>query len=169
MIMAEYDLGYMQDHCIDVYFRYGNMPFHVLTYGTTIPVELNDVDRNRRLQHLVAVAIEDFEKELDVHINYDYVTAIRDASIQATGELARNEELIPDERTILQMFKPVAQLGFYSYDCVEELEDGKGEYRLVAYPVQGFQTNEYEELPQFEEIEVMESDEETGVVMKFRM
>ena len=167
--MAEYSVEYMQEHCIDVYFRYGDQPFHVLTYGTTIPAVLNDVDRNRRLQHQVAVDTEDLDEGLEVQINDDYVIAIREASTQAAGELARNVDVIPEERIILQMFKPAAQLGFYSYDCVEELGNGNGEYRLVAYPGEDVQMHEYEGLPQFEGIEVIERNEETGVVMRFRM
>ena len=59
--MARYDLNYMRDHCIDLYFRYRGMPFHVLTYGTMIPPTLNDVDVNRALQHQTAVSMAEWQ------------------------------------------------------------------------------------------------------------
>ncbi len=167
--MAEYDIAYMQEHCIDVYFRYDGKPFHVLTYGTTIPATLNDVDRNRRLQHLVAVDIDEVQESNDVHIEQGYVFVVQEESVRGLGELAMYEDLVPDEETILQMFWPMAVLGFHSYDCVEELEDGRGEYRLVAYPGEDVPVREYNELPQFDGIEVVEKDEERGVIVRFRM
>lgn len=167
--MAEYDKDYMQEHCIDVYFRYGERPFHVLTYGTIIPALLNDVDRNRSLQHQTAVDWEALAIPSVVNINYEYVSAVRRESIQAAGDMARYEQLIPDEDTIVQMFKPNAELGFYSYDCVEELEDGKGRYRLVAYPGMEINVHDFDTLPEFTGIEVAEEDEESGIILQFKM
>lgn len=167
--MAEYGRKYMQEHCIDVYFRYGSRPFHVLTYGTIIPAILNDVGRNRSLQHQVAVDVEKPGFLRQVIIEHDYVNDVRDASKQASGDKAKNEQLIPDEETILQMFKPNAELGFYSYDCIEELPDGRGLYRLVAYSSAGINDHKYANLPELDELEVVEYDEKRGVIMKFSM
>lgn len=167
--MAEYDINYMQEHCIDVYFRYDNRHFHVLTYGTIIPAALNNVERNRSLQHHVSVDFEEIQIKGEIHIEQDYVTEVRNASIQASGELARNEQLVPDEETIVQMFKPNAELGFYSYDCIEELEEGRGLYRLVAYPGEGIAPQRYEALPEFTGIDIVEQDEQRGVIVKFTM
>lgn len=158
-------MDYMQEHCIDIYFRSGGIPFHVLTYGTTIPAALNDVDRNRRIQHQVALDMDWMRRPVEVHFEQDYVTAIQDAS----RELAREAQFIPDEETVLQMFKPVAMLGFYSYDCIEELEDGRGLYRLVAYPGEGIEAHPYDNMPIYNDIEVVERDDERGLVISFRM
>jgi len=167
--MAEYEKEYMQEHCIDVYFRYGERPFHVLTYGTIIPAALNDVDRNRALQHQAVVDWEFLETLIAVHINQEYVSAVRSESIQASGDMAIYEQLIPNEDTILQMFRPNAELGFYSYDCVEELENGRGLYSLVAFPGTGMNNHGFETLPEFSGIEVVEKDEQMGLIIKFIM
>lgn len=167
--MAEYDRAYMQEHCIDVFFRHGDRPFHVLTYGTIIPETLNNVERNRSLQHYVSIDLEETRNIGDIHIEQDYVTEVRNASIQASGELARNEQLVPDEETIVQMFKPNAELGFYSYDCIEELEEGRGLYRLVAYPSEIITPQMYGALPEFVGIDIVEQDEQRGVIVKFMM
>lgn len=51
----------MRDHCIDLYFRYKGKFFHVLTYGTTIPQILDNVEANRALQHQMAVRIDEWQ------------------------------------------------------------------------------------------------------------
>lgn len=163
--MAEYEIGYMQEHCIDVYFFFGDLPFHVLTYGTIIPTALNDVDRNRRIQHQVAVDMDGTQNDDAVHIEQGYVTEIR----AVTAQLVEDETLIPDERTIVQLFKPAAELGFYSYDCIEELEDGRGLYRLVAYPGTGIVARVYDDMPDYNGIDVVELDEERNLIIRFRM
>ncbi len=167
--MAEYDLNYMLEHCIDVFFRYDGRPMHVLTYGTAIPAVLNDVERNRTLQHIVAVGIDELRNDVAVNIEQVYVTTVQEESVLALGEQARDERLVPDEETIVQMSKTVARLGFYSYDCIEELEDRSGIYRLVAYPEHGMANIEYERLPDFNGIDVIERDEDKDLIIKFRM
>lgn len=163
--MAEYEMGYMQEHSIDVYFRYGGRPFHVLTYGTAIPAPLNDVDRNRRIQHQVAVDMDGLMNPVAIHIEQDYVTAVLDA----TRELNREELFVPNEDTILQMFRPATELGFYSYDCIKELENGGGLYRLVAYPEGEMEIHPYDNMPNYDGLEVVEWDEERGLIISFRM
>lgn len=163
--MAKYDMEYMQEHCIDIYFRYGKRPFHVLTYGTTIPAPLNDVGRNRRIQHQVAVDVNGGMNSVEAHIERDYVSAVR----ESYGELASNSQLIPDEDTILQMFKPAAELGFYSYDCIEELEGGRGLYKLVAYPGVDVDVRSNVNLPVYDGLEIVEQDEEKDLIISFRM
>ena len=141
----------------------------MLTYGTIIPTALNDVARNRALQHQVAVDRDGLKKPGVVHIEQDYVTTVRNRSIQASGNLARFEELIPDEDTIVQMFKPNAELGFYSYDCIEELPDGRGVYRLVASPDEGVDSHKYDTLPEYSGIEIIQTDQGRGLIIEFRM
>lgn len=167
--MAEYGLSYMQDHCIDVYFNYKGMPFHVLTYGTTIPTALNDVDRNRELQHQLAIDLDRRGNAVNVQIEQDYVNAIIRDSRQASGSFADNARLQPDEKTVVQLFKPMAELGFYSYDCIKELEAGRGLYRLVAYPGSNNQPRVFNDLPVFINIKVVELDEERGLIVMFEM
>ena len=71
--MSRYDLIYMRDHCIDLYFRYKGKFFHVLTYGTTIPQILDNVEANRALQHQMAVRIDEWQGNGEVHIEQGYV------------------------------------------------------------------------------------------------
>ena len=163
--MAEYEVEYIQEHCIDLYFKCEGRPFHVLTYGTSIPAALNDVGRNRRLQHEVAVGLEEIMNPIDVYIEQNYVNAVLDAA-RALDIEAR---LIPDEETILQMFKPMAMLGFYSYDCIEELDDGRGVYRLVAYPRGEMDIYRYDNIPDYDGLDVVERDEERDLIISFRM
>jgi hypothetical protein len=59
----------------------------------------------------------------------------------------------------------MAELGFYSYDCVEQFENGVGRYVLVAWPRTRHATDV--EIPTFDGlIEVVERD---GVLIEFRM
>lgn len=52
--MDHYTKKYLESHCVDLYFRCGDMPIHILTYSNDIPEELKDVVRNRKLQQTVA-------------------------------------------------------------------------------------------------------------------
>lgn len=77
---------------------------------------------------------------------------------------------IPETEVLLRMFAPMAQLGFYSYDCIRVREDGKGIYMLVAspdYPADAIVPTPEVQLPMFNEIEVLE--EENGVIIRFAM
>jgi hypothetical protein len=67
------------------------------------------------------------------------------------------------------MFRPAAELGFYSYDCIEELENGRGLYRLVAYPEGEMEILPYDNMPNYDGLEVVEWDEERGLIISFRM
>lgn len=159
----------MLDHCIDVYFRYRGMPFHVLTYGTIIPQALNDVEVNRTLQHQAAVSMAEWQGDGVANIEEGYVLSVREGVIQAIGENDNPERWMPTRSRILQMFEPMAKLGFYSYDCVQELEQGRGLYQLVAYPGDGIVERRFAGMPEFEEIEVVEEDIERGIILQFRM
>lgn len=159
----------MQEHCIDVYFNCNGIPFYVLTYGTIIPTALNDVDRNRELQHQVAIDLESRGNIVNVQIEQNYVNAIIRDSRQASESLSQNEELQPNEETVVQLFKPMAELGFYSYDCVKELEGGRGLYRLVAYPGIILRPRVHDDLPVFTDIIVVERNEERNLIVMFEM
>lgn len=159
----------MRDHCIDLYFRYRGMPFHVLTYGTMIPLTLNDVEVNRTLQHQTAVSMEERQGDFIANIEEGYVQAVREGAYQAIGENDNSERWMPARRRILQMFEPMAKLGFYSYDCVQELEQGRGLYRLVAYPGDGIVERQFAGMPEFEGLEVLEEDDKRGIILQFTM
>ncbi len=159
----------MRDHCIDVYFRYNDKPFHVLTYGTIIPSVLNDVEVNRFLQHQVAVSLSEWQGNGVAKIEEDYVQAIREGVSQVIGDNINPERWMPTRSRILQIFEPMAKLGFYSYDCVQELEKGRGLYRLVAYPDEDISEKRYIIMPEFEGIEVVEEDKERGIILQFKM
>ena len=167
--MSRYDLIYMRDHCIDLYFRYKGKFFHVLTYGTTIPQILDNVEANRALQHQMAVRIDEWQGNGEVNIEQGYVQSVRNGALSAIGDNENSERWLPSNSRILQMFEPMAKLGFYSYDCVQELENGKGLYRLVAYPGSGIVKRQYDGMPEFEGIEIVEEDEDREIILQFRM
>lgn len=159
----------MRDHCIDLYFRYKGKSFHVLTYGTMIPQALNDVEANRTLQHQMAVRIDEWQGDGEANIEQGYVKYVREGALSAIGNNDNPERWVPNNSRILQMFEPMAKLGFYSYDCIQELENGKGLYRLVAYPGSGIVERHYGGMPEFEGIEIVEEDEDRGIILLFRM
>lgn len=159
----------MRDHCIDVYFRYKGKSFHVLTYGTMIPPALNDVEANRILQHQTAVSMAEWQGDSVANIEEGYVQSVCDGVSHAIGENNNPKRWLPTRSRILQMFEPMAKLGFYSYDCVQELEQGRGLYRLVAFPGRDIVERQYAGMPEFEGIEVVEEDKERGIILQFRM
>lgn len=159
----------MRDHCIDLYFRYKGKAFHVLTYGTTIPQALNNVEVNRALQHQMAVRMDEWQGDGVANIEQGYVQSVQEGALSAIGNNDNSERWLPSNSRILQMFEPMAKLGFYSYDCVLELEKGKGLYRLVAYPGSGIVERQYVGIPEFEGIEIVEENEDRGIILLFRM
>lgn len=124
--MARYSESYMREHCIDVYFTYRDMNMHVLTDGNLIPERLNDRDKNRTNQQLFAQILPDEISQENVSVQQDYIDSIR-TNVDNYGP-------IPENEILLRMFLPMAQMGYYSYDCVETFENGKGRYKLVAVP-----------------------------------
>lgn len=160
--MAVYSESYMREHCIDVYFRYRNTNMHVLTDGNCIPGALNDRVQNRGIQQVIANMVPDIVTLNSIHIQRTYLNLLRNSPI---GEM-----VMPENEVLLRMFAPMAQLGFYSYDCIRTREDGKGIYMLVAspdYTANVIAPTPEVQLPMFNEIEVLE--EEKGVVIRFAM
>lgn len=160
--MARYSESYMKEHCIDVYFTYRNMKMHVLTDGTFIPEELNDRDVNRTNQQMFARSLPDTITQDHVSIQQSYIGMLQN-SVGIYGPLPGNEVL-------LRMFLPMAQLGYYSYDCVETYDNGKGLYKLVAIPdfSDGYQAQAVDvQLPEFNGLENVQA--ENGLIVSFVM
>lgn len=128
--MAQYTPGYLQSHCIDVFFQYRGRAIHVLTDGCGIPEELNDIERNREIQRQTAISgnkIEDRWNE--VTINPLYLDQLRRDAVAGEYEL-------PEEPELLAMFAPMASLGYYTYDCVAS-DEHSALFMLVASPLSG--------------------------------
>ena len=125
--MSRYTDSYMRNHCIDVFFRYGQYPIHVLTYGSMIPESLNDKENNREIQHMVAVRQQDNEIQGQVVVNQSYLTRV--SYIGAAFE----QTIDPIITTV--WFMPFAKMGFYSYDCIYT-NDRMALFQLVARPLQ---------------------------------
>lgn len=141
MYMDKYSKKYLENHCIDVFFTCGDFPIHVLTAGSIIPDELNDILRNRTLQE---------EVERDEGANAPVQVSTNDAYIQSViekhntvvegfrqiGQFKGGNAVFhtPSPEQIASRFRFYASRGFYSYDCSEVNEDGTAVYKLVAYP-----------------------------------
>lgn len=139
--MENYSIKYMETHCIDVFFFYGEYPIHILTAGGIIPEKLNDILRNRTMQEEIERRSSDAEL-LDFSINGDYVQSLIDRHNAVLEEYLNigqfqniSEFNIEQGREqILAYFHLYAGLGFYSYDCCKVKEDGTSIYRMVAWP-----------------------------------
>ena len=150
--MTKYTSRYIKTHCIDVFFRYDGFPIHILTDGSPIPSILNDVERNRKIQRAVTgLANWDDMNEDGVFVNQKYLDKIR-------NKLENGDNL--ERQVLLQLFLPIARLGFYSYACMEIDERGTGTYILVASPNPGTKLHMMElDLPIFNGvIKVEEAD-----------
>lgn len=160
--MARYSESYMVEHCIDLFFLFGNRKMHVLTDGNSIPDQLNDRDINRSIQQAVANHIPD-EVTLDnIQIEQSYLNSL--------SSLAVADVPFPETEVLVRMFAPMAQLGFYSYDCTETYQNGRGMYVLVASPdyPEGHHIQAPEiAIPNFDGIEIVE--EAGGVIKSFIM
>lgn len=128
--MTKYSISYQQEHCIDVYFKLNGVKVHILTDGTLIPDNLNDRDRNRSLQKEVSILEPDTFDEKKVIINEKFLKHLKEEINQFNLEGYQ----LPCNTELLRMHIPVSQLGFYSYDCIQELQEGKGRYMLVSSP-----------------------------------
>lgn len=131
----------MENHCIDVFFNYGVYPIHILTAGSIIPDELNDILRNRTLQEEVE-RDEGGNASVKVSTNDKYIKSMIEKHHNAVATLRKKEKFngndvvfkIPSPEEISSRFCFYARKGFYSYDCSEVKEDGTAVYKLVAYP-----------------------------------
>lgn len=160
--MAEYSINYMESHCIDVFFYCLGREIHVLTDGNHIPSFLNDRDRNRTIQQATARLIGSAIRLENIRINQGYISLIRDYATEANP--------LPEYEILLGMFLPMAQLGFYSYDCIETYNDGRGRYHLVASPdsrcdvcLLKIKAN----LPYFDYINILDTDGD--IIVEFEM
>lgn len=155
--MSKYRASYIKSHCIDLFFRYGEKTIHAMTDGNVFPDALNELERNRRIQREVALRVRP-----GVFDNIVRSQAYVDAFEERLG-LTRQENLGIDVH--LEMFFSMAELGFYSFDCVGTDENGRGKYELVARPERHGMNVEVE-LPVFDGIEpIMEGDEMVGFWM----
>lgn len=144
--MSRYRPSYVQSHCIDVFFRYGRTPIHVLTDGNVFPVDLDDLERNRGIQREIALR-ESVGDVLDnnIYLNPDYSQPFEEKYHVPQQEWSGLE-------THLELFITMAKLGFHSYDCVEMDGNGRGKYVLVARP-KIRAANMYFNIPEFNGIE----------------
>lgn len=137
--MDKYSKKYMENHCIDVFFTYGNYPIHVLTAGSIIPDGLNDILRNRTLQEEVE---RNESNPVPVLTNDAYIQSVIEKHNKVVEGLRQKEQLkggnvvlqTPSPEQIALRFRYYAGKGFCSYDCSEVKEDGTAVYKLVAYP-----------------------------------
>ncbi len=123
--MAQYSFNYMRSHCIDVFFQFHGIPIHALTYGNSLPDILNEMERNRNLQHQVAQRQLGGEYVVEAELNQSYLQWIR-------IETERYDEIF-NRDVATQWFVNVARLGFYSYDCIFNWND-YSVFKLVASP-----------------------------------
>lgn len=142
--MDKYSIKYMETHCIDVFFTDGKNPIHIMTAGSIIPDELNDILRNRTLQ-------EEIERNeggavgAALSINNNYISELVQRHNSVVNEYIQRVQgnnasyPAPDDSQISSHFRYYASQGFYSYDCTEVREDGTAVYRLMAWPEQAQQ------------------------------
>lgn len=156
--MAKYRESYIHSHCIDLFFSYNGLAIHIMTDGNEIPDSLNDIERNRDIQRIVAIQSENQDvNQEQIIINPSILKYI--SSINTDG----NE--LPDRELMLGMFLPIAEMGFNSYDCVGIDENGRGKYILVARPANNPAVNI--EVPSFDGVEQPEYQKD--ILVAFRM
>lgn len=155
--MAQYSSGYLQSHCVDVFFRLRGKAVHVLTDGCGIPEALNDLEKNRKLQQQCAIGGTQVEGRIsEVTINHSYLELLR-------RDARENEYELPAEHDLLAMFAAMAALGFYTYDCIVS-DEHSAEFRLVAKPLNG---NRVEmDLPNYDRVDRIEEIED-GIIESF--
>lgn len=135
----------METHCIDVFFKCGKYPIHVLTSGSILPEGLNNILRNRTLQEIVDSNGDRVGGEANapkVSVNTQYARTLIDKHNRLIQELThKNGNFVFDELPfspnvdhIMEHFSFYARQGFYSYDCETVNEDGTAVYRLMAWP-----------------------------------
>ena len=155
--MAQYSPGYLQSHCIDVFFQYKGTAIHVLTDGCGIPDDLNDIERNRTLQRQVAISSNQIEvRRNEVTINPRYRDLLRRDAVSGEYDL-------PEDPELLAMFAPMASLGYYTYDCVS-FDEHSALFMLVAKPLDGSRVEQ--NLPDCED-NITIGETENGIIHTF--
>lgn len=129
-----------------------------MTDGNKFPEQLDDIDKNRGIQSTVAGMTEHLVVNTEnININQGIFQYILRLNADALDRLHQNE--------ILGLFLPMAEIGFYSYDCVEKDVNGVGRYVLVAWPKNGHETGI--EIPAFDGL--TKTVVHDGVLMEFWM
>jgi len=143
--MEKYSILYMETHCIDVFFAFGEYPIHLLTAGSMIPDALNDILRNRTLQEEIE-RNESGSTSLEISTNDAYIGDLitrHYSTIEEYRRLAQFQGNDPNlnlyfpepvRDQITAHFRYYANQGFYSYDCSEVKENGTAVYRMIAWP-----------------------------------
>ena len=139
-----YSDKYMKSHCIDVFFRYQDLPIHVLTYGSILPPTLNDLERNRKEQQRQARQIEEQVGQVNIQPEEAFISYMRQDAENVGYEFNRSE--------VVEWFISYARAGFYTYDCIS-CDDSQATFKLVAIPSEN--TNALDELSAYEDIEVL--------------
>ena len=155
--MTKYRGGYIETHCIDLFFDYKGLPIHILTNGNTLPDSLNNKELNRKIQRVVtAKANWNDQSEDGIIVNETYVDFVSGAV---------EKEHSPSRSTILRLFVPIAKLGFYSYVCIE-MKEQKSHYMLVARPSEQIGKQELQErLPIFDAVSNIKMRD--GIITEF--
>ena len=159
----------MENHCIDVFFACGDYPIHVLTAGSIIPDELNDIFQNRTLQEKTEHN-EGGKTDVDFTANSEYIQSLirkNQVFIENSHQTQWGVIDVPSEEQVLSHFRFYASQGFYSCDCSEVKEDGTAVYRLMAWPNQ-LQPLNYQ-LPQFTPREFSKGNNEFPLPETFLM
>ena len=155
--MERYSEKYMETHSIDVFFKCGKCPIHVLTSGSIIPEGLNDILRNRTLQEMAELNgnRRNGQEGPNVSLNTQYIQTLINRHDSLVRELAQENQnirfdelpLSPNVDQIVEHFSFYARQGFYSYDCEAVNEDGTAVYTLMVWPNNAFHMDL--ELPNF--------------------
>lgn len=122
--MTKYSRKYIATRDIDWFAKVSlldgrEFPVHVASRGTKLPAFVNNKERNRAIQCVVAKKIElPLHDELyeDVHyVGFENV-----------------ENVSKEDKMYLSSFGEMAHQGFYSFDTIEQ--GNQKYYMLVAYP-----------------------------------
>lgn len=147
----KYPCDYIQTHDIDWFFLLHNdeqeIPIHIASRGYDLPDFVNDIQANRKIQHLVSLLDVDYDDSTlptDIEINEVAVAQITELVKTSIGEynldgIEYNPQIFRND--YLKSFAYMAHVGFYSFDTFPEMEvEGtfvKQSYRLIAKPKKG--------------------------------
>lgn len=121
--MKEYDHDYMETHDIDWFCQIGERAIHCASNGGLIPNKVNNRNRNRRIQEIVANMEDVIENREEIVVNDEYVYT----------RLGRNESPQAYENYI-STFIAMAKKGFVSFDRMIDEDDDSETYVWIAKP-----------------------------------
>lgn len=150
--MEYYTYSYLRNHCVDFFFRLGNKSIHVLTDGCLIPQSLSNVIINRKLQHEVALLLDDVDAhDYSYSVNNDYIDLIQQTVVRMGEDY---QKYVPSLEQLVESHASYSKLGFYSYACVwNNEEETDCRFVLVTSPA-GLHRDHTFELPTCSEQEI---------------